>query len=65
MAKQKSTSDKKKEKVVSKKQPTKRFEIRVPNQLFSRLEKASNESGFSRTAIILRGLDRELKDMEK
>lgn len=46
-------------------EPSKRFNMRIPNQLFERLEVASEQTGLSKTAIIIKGLYSELNKLDK
>ncbi len=50
---------------ITKKDPSKRFNIRIPHSLYDRLVKASEKTGLSKSAIILGGLHMELSRIEK
>ncbi len=49
----------------AKKDPSQRFNIRIPNSLYERLTAASKKTGLSKSAIILGGLHTELSRIEK
>jgi len=48
-----------------KKEPSKRFNIRIPMALYERLAAITEHTGLSKSAIILSGLNSELNRMEK
>jgi predicted HicB family RNase H-like nuclease len=48
-----------------KKEPSQRFNIRIPNQLAERLDDAAEKTGLSKSSIMIRGLYSELNKIEK
>ena len=49
----------------AKKEPSTRFNIRIPNNLYARLESASELTGLSKSAIMIKGLFSELNKLDK
>lgn len=52
-------------KAKKKKEPSQRFNIRIPNNLAVRLDEAAEKTGLSKSAIMIRGLYSELNKIEK
>jgi len=52
-------------KAKKKKEPSQRFNIRIPNNLAVRLDEAAEQTGLSKSAIMIRGLYSELNKIEK
>lgn len=56
---------KQKAKEKSQKEPSTRFNIRIPNNLYTRLEEAAALTGLSKSAIMIKGLFSELNKLDK
>lgn len=54
-----------KEKKQKKKEPSVRFNIRIPKNLHNRLEDAAETTGLSKSGIIIKGLFSELNKLDK
>lgn len=64
--KETSSTEEKKETITKEhKEPSQRFNIRIPANLAARLDAASKKTGLSKSAIMIRGLYSELNEVER